>query len=96
MAEGERTVDGMDGGGLPRRALGPLETSALGIGGWGLTGAYGAVEVGDAHALLAAAIEHGISLVDTADAYGPRTNEELVGRAVRPFRDDVEIGRAHV
>lgn len=84
-------MDDMDGGGLPRRALGPLETSALGIGGWGLTGAYGAVEVGDAHALLASALEHGISLVDTADAYGPRTNEELVGRAVRPFRDDVVV-----
>ena len=74
---------------MEKRTLGNsgLEVSALGFGCMGLNFAYGAaMEKHDAIALLRQAVEAGVTFFDTAEAYGPFTNEELVGEALAPFR----------
>ncbi len=79
---------------MEKRKLGRsnLEVSALGFGCMGLSFAYGpAVEKQSAIALIRDAFETGVTFFDTAEAYGPFTNEELVGEAVAPFRDQVVI-----
>jgi aryl-alcohol dehydrogenase-like predicted oxidoreductase len=77
---------------MQKRTLGTLEVSALGYGAMGLSSAYGpAADKGDAIAVLRAAVERGVTLFDTAEAYGPFTNESLVGEALAPFRDQVVI-----
>jgi aryl-alcohol dehydrogenase-like predicted oxidoreductase len=69
-----------------------LEVSSIGFGCMGLNFAYGAaMEKQDAIALLRQAVEAGVTFFDTAEAYGPFTNEELVGEALAPFRDRVVI-----
>src|ERR1700690_3679654 len=69
-----------------------LEVSALGLGCMGLSSAYGpATEKQEAIKVIRAAVERGITLFDTAEAYGPFTNEELVGEALAPFRKQVVI-----
>ena len=66
--------------------------STLGLGCMGLSFAYGtAPEKKDAIKLLQAAYERGVTFFDTAEAYGPFTNEELLGEALAPFRDKVVI-----
>ena len=79
---------------LKKRSLGRagLEVSEIGYGSMGLTGAYGqAADRPDAIALIRAAVERGVTMFDTAEAYGPFTNEELVGEALAPFRERVVI-----
>jgi aryl-alcohol dehydrogenase-like predicted oxidoreductase len=79
---------------MQRRKLGRsnLEVSAIGLGCMGLNFAYGpALEKQAAISLIRNAFENGVTLFDTAEAYGPFTNEELVGEAVTPFRDQVVI-----
>jgi aryl-alcohol dehydrogenase-like predicted oxidoreductase len=69
-----------------------LQVSALGFGCMGLSFGYGPAT--DRHAgiaIIRAAVEAGVTFFDTAEAYGPFTNEELVGEALRPFRDHVMI-----
>jgi len=69
-----------------------LEVSAIGLGCMGMTGVYGPpVDRNDMNALLSAAVDRGVTLFDTAEAYGPFANEELVGEALAPFRDRVVI-----
>ena len=69
-----------------------LNVSSLGLGCMGLSFGLGpAVEKGVGIALIRAAFEHGITFFDTAEAYGPYANEELVGEALEPFRDQVVI-----
>lgn len=69
-----------------------LKVSALGLGCMGLSYAYGpAPERQDAIALIRAAVERGVSFFDTAEVYGPFTNEELLGEALAPVRDQVVI-----
>ncbi len=69
-----------------------LEVSALGFGCMGLNFSYSnAPEKQAAIALLRAAVEHGVTFFDTAEVYGPFTNEELVGEALAPFREQVVI-----
>jgi aryl-alcohol dehydrogenase-like predicted oxidoreductase len=69
-----------------------LEVSALGFGCMGLSFAYGpALHRPAAISLLRAAVDRGITFFDTAEAYGPFTNEELVGEALAPVRDRVVI-----
>lgn len=69
-----------------------LEVSAIGLGCMGLSYGYGpATEKPTAIALIRAAVERGVTLFDTAEAYGPFTNEEVVGEALAPFRDHVAI-----
>jgi len=68
------------------------EVSALGYGAMGLSSVYGpATDRQSAIAILRAAVERGVTLFDTAEAYGPFTNEELVGDALSPFRQQVVI-----
>ena len=69
-----------------------LEVSALGYGCMGLTSAYGApLPKPEALQIIRDAFERGVTLFDTAEAYGPFSNEELLGEAVEPFRDQVVI-----
>lgn len=79
---------------MEKRRLGKsdLEVSAIGLGCMGLSFGYGpAVEKQDGIALLRAAFERGVTFFDTAEAYGPFANEELLGEALAPFRDQVVI-----
>ena len=79
---------------MQKRKLGTsgLEVSALGLGCMGLSFAYGPpVEKKDGIALIRAAVEKGVTFFDTAEVYGPYTNEEVVGEALAPFRDKVVI-----
>ena len=69
-----------------------LEVSALGLGCMGLSYGYGpATDRGEAIALIRAAHERGVTFFDTAEAYGPGVNEEVVGDALAPVRDRVVI-----
>jgi aryl-alcohol dehydrogenase-like predicted oxidoreductase len=77
-----------------KRKLGStnLEVSALGLGCMGLSSGYGpAVDRREGIALVRRAVERGVTLFDTAEAYGPFANEELVGEALAPVRDRVVI-----
>jgi len=79
---------------MQKRQLGKsgLEVSALGLGCMGLSSGYGpALDRGEAVELIRAAVERGVTLFDTAEAYGPYVNEELVGEALAPVRDQVVI-----
>jgi aryl-alcohol dehydrogenase-like predicted oxidoreductase len=79
---------------MKKRVLGKsgLEVSALGYGAMGLSTAYGAATPeAEAIQLIRAAVERGVTLFDTAEAYGPFKNEEIVGEALAPFRDGVVI-----
>ena len=79
---------------LKQRTLGTggLEVSALGLGCMGLSHAYGPpVPKAQGIALIRAAVERGVTLFDTAEVYGPFTNEELLGEALAPVRDQVKI-----
>jgi len=79
---------------MQRRTLGTskLEVSAIGFGCMGLSFGYGpAADKQTAISLIRSAFDQGVTLFDTAEAYGPFTNEELVGEAVAPFRDQVVI-----
>ncbi|HEY4829085.1 MAG TPA: aldo/keto reductase, partial [Solirubrobacteraceae bacterium] len=64
-----------------------LEVPRIGLGGLALSGVYGAVESRQAIAVIQRAIDLGMGLIDTADVYGPHTNERLVGEAIRDRRD---------
>jgi aryl-alcohol dehydrogenase-like predicted oxidoreductase len=68
-----------------------LEVSAEGLGCMGMTWAYGAGDERSGEATIHRALELGITMLDTAEAYGPYTNEELVGRAIAGRRDEFEI-----
>src|ERR1700716_1738390 len=71
---------------------GKLEVSALGLGCMGMSFAYGPpADKQEMIALIRKAVERGITFFDTAEAYGPFTNEELVGEALAPFRGQVVI-----
>jgi aryl-alcohol dehydrogenase-like predicted oxidoreductase len=79
---------------MQKRKLGNsnLEVSALGLGCMGLSFGYGpAVDKKEGISLIRAAVERGITFFDTAEVYGPYTNEELVGEALAPFREQVVI-----
>ena len=79
---------------MQKRKLGKsgLEVSALGLGCMGMSVNYGpAPDKQEMIALIRAAVERGITFFDTAEAYGPFVNEELVGEALAPFRDQVVI-----
>jgi aryl-alcohol dehydrogenase-like predicted oxidoreductase len=79
---------------MQKRKLGNsnLEVSALGLGCMGMSQSYGpAPDKQELIALIRAAVERGVTFFDTAQVYGPFTNEELVGEALAPFRDQVVI-----
>ena len=79
---------------MQKRKLGKssLEVSAIGFGCMGLSYGYGpATDTQEAIGLIRSAVERGVTFFDTAEIYGPFTNEELVGEALAPFRDRVVI-----
>jgi aryl-alcohol dehydrogenase-like predicted oxidoreductase len=79
---------------MQTRTLGKsgLEVSAMGLGCMGLSFGYGpATEKSEGIRVIRSAFERGVTFFDTAEAYGPFTNEELVGEAIAPFRDQVVI-----
>jgi aryl-alcohol dehydrogenase-like predicted oxidoreductase len=79
---------------MRKRTLGRgnLEVSAIGLGCMELSYGYGpATDTQDAIRLIRTAVERGVTLFDTAEAYGPYLNEELVGEALAPYRDQVVI-----
>jgi aryl-alcohol dehydrogenase-like predicted oxidoreductase len=80
---------------IPTRTLGAdgPAVGAVGLGCMGMTWAYGAADRDDAQsiAVIHRALELGVTLIDTADMYGPYTNEELVGRALADRRDDAVL-----
>jgi aryl-alcohol dehydrogenase-like predicted oxidoreductase len=79
---------------MHKRILGNsgLEVSAIGLGCMGLSFGYGpAVDEREGIALIRSAVEHGVTLFDTAEGYGPFTNEKLVGEALAPVRAKVVI-----
>lgn len=78
---------------MKTRVLGQgLEVSAIGLGCMGMSAAYGAaMDRQEAINLIRAAFDRGVTFFDTAEVYGPYANEELVGEALRPFRDQVVI-----
>lgn len=77
---------------MQKRKLGDLEVSALGYGCMGLSSGYGEpTPRPQAVQMVRAAFERGVTLFDTAEAYGPFVNEEVLGEAVAPFRDQVVI-----
>jgi aryl-alcohol dehydrogenase-like predicted oxidoreductase len=79
---------------MQKRKLGRsnLEVSALGLGCMGMSYGYGpAADKREMISLIRSAVEHGITFFDTAEAYGPFANEELVGEALAPFRGQVVI-----
>jgi aryl-alcohol dehydrogenase-like predicted oxidoreductase len=79
---------------MQKRKLGNrgLEVSAIGFGCMGLNFSYGhALTNQDSISLIRQAVERGVTLFDTAEVYGPYTNEEIVGEALRPVRDQVVI-----
>src|SRR5438128_12254024 len=77
---------------MQKRKLGKMEVSVLGLGCMGMSFGYGpAAEKEEMISLIRSAVERGVTFFDTAEAYGPFTNEELVGEALAPFRDHVVI-----
>ncbi|MHB8753509.1 MAG: aldo/keto reductase [Candidatus Acidiferrales bacterium] len=79
---------------MEKRKLGKgkLEVSALGLGCMGLSYGFGpAVDKNEGISLIRAAVERGVTFFDTAEVYGPFANEELVGEALAPFRDQAVI-----
>ncbi len=78
---------------VPIRPLGSqgLQVSAQGLGCMGMSAFYGTIDEDEAVATLNRALELGVTFLDTADVYGPFTNEQLVGRTIRDRRDDVVL-----
>jgi aryl-alcohol dehydrogenase-like predicted oxidoreductase len=77
---------------MQKRKLGNLEVSALGLGCMGMSASYGRIpDKQEMISLLRAAVDRGITFFDTAEVYGPFTNEELVGEALSPIRGEVVI-----
>jgi aryl-alcohol dehydrogenase-like predicted oxidoreductase len=78
---------------MEQRTLGTqgLAVAAQGLGCMGMSEFYGSADEGEAIATIHRALDLGVTLVDTSDAYGPHTNEQLVGRAISDRRDEVVL-----
>jgi len=76
---------------MQQRTLGSLSVSALGLGCMGMSEFYGAGDDQESTATIQLALDRGCTFLDTADMYGPFTNEQLVGRAIAGRRDEVVL-----
>ncbi len=80
---------------IPRRTVGTgaaaLDVSALGLGCMGMSEFYGTADEDEAITTIGRALDLGVTLLDTADMYGPFTNEQLVGKAISGRRDEVQV-----
>ena len=76
---------------VPRRTLGGLEVSALGLGCMGMSQMYGAADRAESLATVRRALDLGVTFLDTSDVYGDGHNEELVGEAIAGRRDEVQL-----
>jgi len=76
---------------IPTRRLGDLEVSAVGLGCMGMSAFYGVRDDTESTATIHRALDLGVTLLDTADMYGPHTNERLVGAAIAARRDQVVL-----
>lgn len=76
---------------MKTRMLGELEVSMMGLGCMGMSEFYGRADENEAIKVIHAALDKGVTLLDTADMYGPFTNEKLVGKAIAGRRDKVVL-----
>jgi aryl-alcohol dehydrogenase-like predicted oxidoreductase len=76
---------------MNQRKLGSLDVSAMGLGCMGMSAFYGSTDEGEAIATIHRALELGCTFLDTAEMYGPFTNEELLGKAMAGRRDEVTL-----
>src|SRR5947207_999307 len=76
---------------MKQRKLGSLDVPAVGLGCMGMSAFYGTTDEGEAIATIHRALELGCNFLDTAEAYGPYTNEELVGKAIAGRRDEFVV-----
>src|SRR3984957_11675563 len=76
---------------MKQRKLGDLEVSTIGLGCMGMSDFYGRRDENEALKTIAYALDNGVNFLDTADMYGPFTNEKLVGKAIKDRRKDVVL-----
>src|SRR6476659_672808 len=76
---------------MTKRKLGTLEVSALGLGCMGMSAFYGSTDEAESIATIRRSLQLGTNFLDTAQLYGPLTNEELVGRSIGGHRDEYVI-----
>src|SRR3954452_15098827 len=81
---------------MRQRKLADLEVSAIGLGCMGMSAFYGGTDEDEAIATIRRALELGVNFIDTAQLYGPLTNEQLVGRAIEGNRDEYVIATKFV